>query len=165
MILLLEICRHARSVKRGPVLKFKTGNSIGFASAKLGGWTVMGGTPLTLRGNARLSVWDRCRLLGGWMIYYSEETHCWAAAIKQPLSAKTILLWTVMTVLHKKGCTDGCTGFRWDGPDRLMKGEVEYISAHQCQESLQCRFTQCVIHIAKWQKRLGSLQATENTLY
>lgn len=32
------------------------------------------------------------------------------------------------------------------------KGEVEYISAHQCQESLQCRFTQCVMHIAKWQK-------------
>lgn len=46
------------------------------------------------------------------MIYYSEETQCWAAAIKQPLSAKTILLWTVMMVLHKKGCTDGCTGFR-----------------------------------------------------
>lgn len=45
------------------------------------------------------------------------------------------------------------------------KGEVEYISAHQCQESLQCRFTQRVIHIAKWQKRLGSLPPTENTLY
>lgn len=56
------------------------------------------------------------------MIYYSEETQCWAAAIKQPLSVKTILLWTVMMVLHKKGCTDGCTGLRGDGPGRLTEG-------------------------------------------
>lgn len=147
------------------MLKFKTGNSIGFASAKLGGWTVMGGprwphrVMYACQSETGVDYWE-----GEWYIIVKRHS----AGQQQSNSLSQLRpfyygqwWWCCTRKDVQMDVRDSDEMVQAGSP----KGEVEYISAHQWQESLQCRFTQCVIHIAKWQKRLGSLPATAKTHY
>lgn len=113
---------------RGRRLKFKPGNSIGFASVRRGRFGQWWETLVTPQGDARLSARDRFKLPStGGILYYGEQPPRSPVAIRQPLWAGVILL--------GDGWMNGSL-MRWSR--QIFQREVGYFCSHQCRGRYRC---------------------------